>query len=131
MWLAGTSQKGTSPLFDVEQQYDTWRYVCREIEKYDMTCLGVEKPLVVKTQIVEFLGAWGVYLPGEKVVLVSPNASNTTVIHEIVHYAMHANGRRDKCEGEEIARAIAGQKQEWRKLYGCEKDQGEPEHERA
>ena len=103
-----------------------FEYVCEQVENlgYLEPCKDLPAPTVVYSRITQALWARGVYVPGERYVFVDPTSKHPqiTEIHEMTHYVLWFNGVQEKCKSEELARFVAGQTEEWRKRYKCEKD---------
>jgi len=101
-----------------------FKYACDQLANLGYWCGPLEPPIAVWSTITHLTNAYGIFIPGERYIFVSPTGKHPqqTLVHEIVHYILFYNGERDRCRSEEIARFVAGQTYDWRKQYGCLKD---------
>jgi len=131
MLCALPSCQALEPVEVIPPPLTNFEFVCEQMNNINVewTCEGLEPPVIVMTSLVYWLrpSSCGAYVPGERYVFVDPDphplcsGARITTLHEITHYVFFANGMKDRCKSEEIARFVAGQPGEWRQRYGCVK----------
>lgn len=112
-----------------------FEYVCQELTALypESSCADLAEPIVITSAIIDdAAGRWarwyGVYYHGEIYIFVNPDntpeQTEQTIIHEMVHYVVWHNDlppKDDVCENERVARVISGGT--WTELeqgyYGC------------
>lgn len=112
-------------------------------ERYENACDGLDTPMVIETLLLEYIGAYGVYVRGETWVFVMPQdmidmiailglkeppAKKWVIVHEMIHYILYnLYPLLTRCESETLARAMTAEisgipeDPDWRAAYGCTK----------
>jgi hypothetical protein len=122
--------------YQMTKSFDTWDAACAAVkEEYgENLCRGLDRPQVVQTQLLQILGALGVFVHNEYYVFVGNEAYLTlngvtydeVVFHETVHYILwHSEAERERCASEGMARKLTAEQFDipesptWRIQYGC------------
>jgi len=94
-----------------------------------INCAGINKPIVIYTNLMGEFRLWGAYVHGEPFLFIDPDAPVDTYVHELTHYLLWEVGlfRKDRCMSEEMARRVAAiwmgeaYEDDWRRQYRCTK----------
>lgn len=130
-WILAVVALGACATYqnNTSRELTPFEAVCELVrEEFGDTCYGVEEPELIITELVEILGAYGIYVHGEGYIFIAPNLSNKNevIVHETVHYVLwELSISRVRCDSERFAREwteiITGIPLDptWEKRYGC------------
>ena len=104
-----------------------WDETCAIMQ---IDCTGIQKPIVIYTNLMGVWGLYGAYYHGEPFLFIDPDAPPETYVHELTHYllwnlGLFRGGKADSCSSEELARRVAAiwageeYNDKWRLRYGC------------
>lgn len=120
----------------VVKEPTVFEQVCAKVEQeYGNTCDEVDEPTVMRTLLINIIGAYGITVYEEDAIYIAaelpePTTYESVLYHEMIHWVLRKSGTMvpaDRCESERVAREWTFEEHgdepgDWQATYGCTTD---------